>query len=83
MDRASGGAAVDEVEAVRNLSAGSLQGAFTTLRRESTKPAGNGRAKRLSVMELMKKDTFHHGMPCSRRGETDREVRNVSGCRRI
>jgi hypothetical protein len=54
MDRAVGGASVDEVEAVRNVSAGSLQGAFTTLRRELTKPVGNNRDKRLPVMECMK-----------------------------
>jgi hypothetical protein len=56
MDRALGGAAVDEAEAVRSLSAGSLQGTFTTLRRELTKPAGNGRDKTLSVSELMQTD---------------------------
>jgi hypothetical protein len=58
MDLAVGGATVDEVEAVRVVSAGSLQGAFTTLRRETTNPTGNGWAKTLSVMKLMKKDLF-------------------------
>ncbi len=46
---------VDEVEAVRIVAAGSLQGAFTTLRREPTNPAGNGWANTLSVMKLMNK----------------------------
>ncbi len=41
------------MEAVRNLSAGSLQGTFTTLQRELAKLAGNGQAKLLSVMDLM------------------------------
>jgi hypothetical protein len=50
MGRAIGGASVDEAEAVRNLSAGSLQGAFTTLTREPTKPAGNDWDKKLPVM---------------------------------
>jgi len=64
MDRAAGGASVDEVEAVRNVSAGSLQGAFTTLRRELTKPVGNNRDKRLPVMECMEPSisAFHHGI---------------------
>ncbi len=50
MDRTTGGVPVDEVEAVRTLSAGSLQGALTTLKREPTKPIGNGWDKTLSVM---------------------------------
>ncbi len=58
MDRATGGATVDEEEAVRNLSAGSLQGTFTTLKREPTKPVGNGWDKMLSVMKLMKNPFF-------------------------
>jgi len=70
MDRARGGATVDEVEAVRNRSAGSLQGAFTILKRELTKPAGNGQDKTLSVILLMKR-IFRHGISsCPNRKDT-------------
>ncbi len=58
MDLAAGGVTVDEVEAVRIVAAGSLQGVFTILRRELTNPVGNGWANRLPVMKLMKKNTF-------------------------
>lgn len=68
---------VDEVEAVRNPSAGSLQGIFTTLPRELTKPVGNGWDKTLSVMKCMKPSTIECFIAASRHAQIEKGYLHV------